>query len=301
MIKAENKTLPHPDLSADTQSKWNKDFFFIQAADTQLGLMYNFGTDGKNGIPYPETNWDEEIELCKASVEILNGMNPKPAFFIVCGDLVDAFGDKWPEIRQRQEKDFKEIYAKLTPEIPMVCVCGNHDIGNSPTEDSIKAYKESFGDDYFSFYKSGCCFIVLNSQFYEDASNVPVLYEEHEVWLESQLKDAKARGAEHIVVFQHIPWFVETAEEDKMYFNVEKELRMKKLEELYKAGVRKIFCGHYHRNAGGFYKDLEVVVTSAIGCQIGPDQHGMRIVKVKKSGLEHEYHPLNNFPVRVSL
>ena len=45
-------------------------------------------------------------------------------------------------------------------------------------------------------------------------------------------------------------------------------------------GIRKIFCGHYHRNAGGFYKDLEVIVTSAIGCQIGPDQHGMRIVKV---------------------
>lgn len=34
------------------------------------------------------------------------------------------------------------------------------------------------------------------------------------------------------------------------------------------------------RNAGGFYRDLEVVITSAIGCQIGPDQHGMRLVKV---------------------
>ncbi len=34
------------------------------------------------------------------------------------------------------------------------------------------------------------------------------------------------------------------------------------------------------RNAGGFYKDLEVVVTTAVGCQLGADKHGMRIVTV---------------------
>eukprot|EP00092_Neocalanus_flemingeri_P034027 GFUD01037003.1.p1 GENE.GFUD01037003.1~~GFUD01037003.1.p1 ORF type:complete len:302 (+),score=62.53 GFUD01037003.1:108-1013(+) len=301
MLKAKNNLLPHTEFSAENQAKWNRDFFFIQAADTQLGLMYNFGSDGSDGTPYPDSKWETEIELCKASVEILNGMNPKPEFFIVCGDLVDAFGDKFPEIRQRQEKDLKEIYSKLSPEIPMICVCGNHDIGNSPTHETINTYKASFGDDYFSFYKNGCCFIVLNSQFYEDASNVPDLYKQHETWLESELKTATERGVEHIVVFQHIPWFVEKSDEEKIYFNVEKELRMKKLEQFHKAGVRKIFCGHYHRNAGGFYKDLEVVVTSAIGCQIGPDQHGMRVVKVRKSGLEHDYHPLDNFPTRITL
>jgi len=301
MLKAKNNILPHQDFSAETQAKWNRDFFFIQAADTQLGLMYNFGSDGSDGTPYPESKWETEIELCKASVEILNGMNPKPEFFIVCGDLVDAFGDKFPEIRQRQEKDLKEIYSKLTPEIPMICVCGNHDIGNSPTEETINAYKTSFGDDYFTFYKNGCCFIVLNSQFYEDASNVPELYKKHESWLESELAAAAERGVAHIVVFQHIPWFVDKADEEKFYFNVEKDLRMKKLEQFYKAGVRKIFCGHYHRNAGGFFKDLEVVVTSAIGCQIGPDEHGMRVVKVRRDALEHQYHPLDNFPTRVTL
>ena len=73
--------------------------------------------------------------------------------------------------------------------------------------------------------------------------------------------------------------FLQTPEEEKIYFNVDKDLRLRKLEQFYQAGVRKIFCGHYHRlsssrcleiydcfllirNAGGFYKDLEVVVTS---------------------------------------
>ena len=56
-------------------------------------------------------------------------MNPKPAFFIVCGDLVDAFPDKWPEIRTEQEKDFFKVFSNLNPHIPLVCVCGNHDVG----------------------------------------------------------------------------------------------------------------------------------------------------------------------------
>ena len=31
------------------------------------------------------------------------------------------------------------------------------------------------------------------------------------------------------------------------------------------------------RNAGGFYKDLEVIVTTAIGCQIGPGKTNSRL------------------------
>ena len=61
-------------------------------------------------------------------------------------------------------------------------------------------------------------------------------------------------GARHTVIFQHIPWFVEKPDEEKIYFNVEPDLRKKMLDKFYDAGVRKIFCGHYHRNAGGWYK-----------------------------------------------
>ena len=64
-----------------------------------------------------------------AIVELLNRMSPKPAFFIVCGDLVDAFPDKWPEIRSEQEKDFFKVFSKLNTDIPLLCVCGNHDVG----------------------------------------------------------------------------------------------------------------------------------------------------------------------------
>ena len=72
---------------------------------------------------------DREIKLCEQTIDILNKMNPKPAFFIVCGDLVDAMPDEWPQIRESQEQDFFRVFSKLTPDIPLVCVCGNHDVG----------------------------------------------------------------------------------------------------------------------------------------------------------------------------
>lgn len=309
MLRASNRKLqPESKFSAGTESKSDiNKFYFVQAADTQLGMMYHWGTDGTGtkrgttGHPYPDSKWDMEIELCKKSVNILNNLSPLPAFFIVCGDLVDAFEHQYPEVREKQELAFKEVYSNLNPEIPMICVCGNHDIGNSPTKESIDKYISSFGDDYFSFYKNGCCFLVLNSQFYADASNCPDLYQLHEQWLEEELQRANSLGVKHIFLFQHIPWFLQNPDEEKEYFNVEKDLRLRKLEQFREAGVKKIFCGHYHRNAGGFYKELEVIVTSAIGCQLGSDDHGMRLVKVHEDVIEHEYLSLDNFPRNVRI
>ncbi|QQP55078.1 Metallophosphoesterase CSTP1, partial [Caligus rogercresseyi] len=41
---------------------------------------------------------------------------------------------------------------------------------------------------------------------------------------------------------------------------------------------------------GGFYKEMELIVTSAVGCQIGDDGHGFRRVDVSKTGkITHDY------------
>lgn len=34
------------------------------------------------------------------------------------------------------------------------------------------------------------------------------------------------------------------------------------LEKFSQAGVTKIFCGHYHRNAGGWYKEVKEIQLS---------------------------------------
>ena len=79
---------------------------------------------------------------------ILNSINSveDPAFFVMIVVLT------WlPFFRSRQEADFKKVFESLDPAIPMLCVCGNHDIGNSPTHQTIERYTQNFGDDYFYF------------------------------------------------------------------------------------------------------------------------------------------------------
>ena len=83
MLRAEGRVLKGEGWGSEKEAAWSKDFFFIQvqteqsaqytkclacvfttlvkAADTQLGLMYNFGTDGSDGTPYPDSQWDSEV------------------------------------------------------------------------------------------------------------------------------------------------------------------------------------------------------------------------------------------------
>ena len=58
--------------------------------------------------------------------------------------------------------------------------------------------------------------------------------------------------------------------------------------------MRYIFCGHYHRNAGGFYNGIEQVVTSAVSAQLGNDKSGIRIVNVFEDKITHKYVNLEN-------
>ena len=68
-------------------------------------------------------------------------------------------------------------------------------------------YRTSFGDDYFSFWCGGVRFLLLNTQYFEDASKVPELVQKHEQWLNEKLEFAKQAGS-RVIVFQHIPWFL---------------------------------------------------------------------------------------------
>lgn len=272
---------------------WSNPFVFIQSADTQLGLIDDY-------FKNPNPNWDKEIRLTEEAIRAANKMKPKPKFFIVCGDLVNALpGNK---DRKAQIIDFKKCFDQLDNEIPLVCVCGNHDVGDTPTPEAIAQYRQEFGDDYFSFSCGGVLFVVLNSQYFADKSLVTDLALAQEEWLDSVLLRFKTSNRfKHLVVFQHIPWFLKDHEEENQYFNIDKELRLRMLDKLYEAGVRHIFTGHYHRNAGGMYKDMEVVVTSAIGAQLGDDKSGLRVVKVRHDTIEHKYYSLEEVPQEIDI
>lgn len=278
------------DYENESKQDFVEPFYFIHAADTQFGLIDRY----LKKLDKP--GWDEEKELSEMLVLACNTIEPKPKFIIICGDLIDAY-PHLGELKRMQINDLKKIFSKLN--IPLVCVCGNHDIGNEPTMGALIEYKNDFGPDYFYFIQNGILFIVLNSQFYEHREYVEDYAKEQDDWLEKILKQCK--HFKYSIVFQHIPWFLKDPNEDKDYFNIAKETRLKWLSKFKEAGVTKVLCGHYHKNGGGWFEDIELVITSAVGAQLGEDESGVRIVKILKEGIEHEYYPMPKIPNNVSL
>lgn len=252
------------------EGQWQGDFVFLQLADCQLGMMEE------------DRSWEEELRQLEQAVDYIN--QSRPRFVIVCGDLVNAEPDK--EQHPAQVADFKRVTSGIDDDIPLVCLCGNHDVGNAPTAESIASYESDFGDHYFSFWVGGMHALVLNSSLYYDPSNAEDMLGEQQAWLEAELQ----RGDPvHRVVFTHHPWFLESAQEDDHYFAIPQERRLPLLKLLYDAGVRYCFAGHYHRNAYGQYKELSMITTSAVGMPLGEDAPGMRVVRVCRDRLEHKF------------
>jgi len=268
-------------FNSRSERTFKGDFTFIQAADTQFGMQESYVEKKKNHGWQQEINWSTEL------VNRVNSMQPLPRFMVICGDLLDAWPETQSVIRNKQERDFKNVFERL--KVPCVCVCGNHDIGNQPSMESVRRYRSSFGDDFFSFWCGGVYFLVVNSQYYEDSSNVPQIAAEQEDWLEHELKRIKHKKPTHAVVFQHIPLFLRHPDEENEYFNFAPDARKNLLERFYDAGIRHVFSGHYHRNAGGTYRDLQMVVTSAVGAQLGEDKQGYRVVNVTETAIDHHY------------
>jgi hypothetical protein len=66
-----------------------------------------------------------------------------------------------------------KVFKEIDPAVKLVCVCGNHDIGDIPTSQSLNVYRNQFGSDVFSFWVGGVKFVVLNSQYFEAPTALP--------------------------------------------------------------------------------------------------------------------------------
>ncbi|XP_036937722.1 serine/threonine-protein phosphatase CPPED1 [Acanthopagrus latus] len=292
-LRAKHRTFTG--LSEDAERDWRGPFCFIQAADPQLGLMKAWRDGDCDG---GGEEWAEEVELTKQAVEAINQLRPRPKFMVLCGDLVHAMPDT--PFREGQERDLKAALKGTDPSIPLVFVSGNHDLGNTPTPRTVEQYCSAWGDDYFSFWVGGVLCLVLNSQLFFDASACPQLKEAQETWLEEQLSRASSSmepKPKHILVFQHIPLYLKSPDEEDDYFNLQRGVRQNLLDRFKKAGVKAVFSGHYHRNAGGCHGGLDMVVSSAIGCQLGEDTHGVRVVAVTADEVVHRYYSLEQLRV----
>jgi 3',5'-cyclic AMP phosphodiesterase CpdA len=256
-------------------------FFFIQLTDPQFGM---FTTN---------RNFAQETANFEFAVATINRL--RPAFVVVTGDLVNKPGDA------AQMAEFQRIAGKVDRSIPVYNVVGNHDIENVPTPGTIAAYTNAFGPDHYSFRHADLIGIVLNSIIIHSPQQTTNELAAQERWLRAELERARQNGAEHIVVFQHHPWFLKKADEEDQYFNIPSERRSAYLALFHESGVKYLFSGHYHRNAVAHDGELEAVTTGPVGMPLGGDKSGMRIIIVRKDRIEHRYYHFGELPNQIDL
>jgi hypothetical protein len=223
----------------------------------------------------------EEEAMANLAVDHVNRL--KPSFVVVCGDLINEPPTGDAARAARQVRRFQRTMSRIDSSIPLVCCCGNHDVGDLPNRASMELYRRRFGDDYFEFWAHGSRCLVVNSSLMSaqertrrgDKAEALALAAEQDAWLNRRLR-AHSRSLRRewtppLFVFSHIPPFLFSHTEPKAYFNLEPGVRAPLLAQVDAAvaaqrGVAKWFAGHFHRNASGWAGErLEVVTTSAVG------------------------------------
>ncbi len=256
-------------------------YFFIQMADPQFGFF--------------TANQDFARETVNFERAIAAANRLKPAFVVVCGDLVHRVGDS------AQIAEYKRVAAHLDRSIPLYNVPGNHDVGQIPTPATVAAYRQQFGPDYYTFERNGLFGIVINSSLIKDPSGAPAEAAAQETWIRSTVQQAQRAGRGPIMVFQHHSWFLTQADEPDQYYNLPLERRLAYLDLFRQHGINHVFAGHYHRNAFARAGPLEMVTNGPVGKPMGADSSGLRIVIVRGTLVEHRYYSLDSIPQRVSL
>jgi len=254
-------------------------FFFVQLSDPQFGMFTG------------DKDFAQETANFEFAVAAVNRL--KPAFVVISGDLVNKPGDA------AQIAEFHRIASTIS--VPVYNVVGNHDIENVPTPKTIAAYTNLFGPDYYTFRYGGFTGVVLNSTVIHSPQEVTSHFKTQEAWLRPALNRARASGAQHIVIFQHHPWFLKTADEPDGYFNIPRERREPCLKLFHEFGVKYLFSGHYHRNAVVWDGDIEAVTTGPVGMPLGGEESGFRVVIVRNDSIEHRYYRFGEIPNHIDL
>ena len=73
----EDRIFKHDSLPQEANKISSEPFSFVIGADTQLGMSTS------------NASWEVELATCRRAVSRINGMDPKPSFVCICGDLVD--------------------------------------------------------------------------------------------------------------------------------------------------------------------------------------------------------------------
>jgi 3',5'-cyclic AMP phosphodiesterase CpdA len=158
----------------------NADFYFVQLSDTHWGYQ-------------GPANPDAAVTLRKA-VATVNALSTPPEFVVFTGDLTHTTDD--PVERRRRLAEFKSIVADLKVSTVRF-MPGEHDAAL----DRGAAYKEFFGETFYTFDHKGVHFIAVDNVSDPGAK----IGDEQLAWLRAEL--AKLDKQAPIVVLTHRPLF----------------------------------------------------------------------------------------------
>lgn len=283
-------------------------FFFVQLADPQFGLFERFSDQtaeqiagfqarGLNIKPSPPIiGFADETRLFEKAIDTANAL--RPAFVVVCGDIVNQWDD------DAQAEEALRIGALLDDGIDLHWVAGNHDVGADaghtvPTNESLARYRANFGPDNYAFQHGDASFIVINSAVLQRPEETPDELDAVMTFLEAELRAARSRHSDHIVMFTHHPLFLESPDEDKPeedHLTIPIERRRPVLELIGEYGVDAVFAGHWHRNNYASGGDMEMIASGSVGYPFGDDPSGYRVVQVSKTGLKHDWYAMDEIP-----
>ena len=281
ILKAKDYKLPM--FTRYREGTCKESFHFVQVVSPNFGRA-----------AHPEECCAAERQTMDKIIDVLNNMKPKPRFLLVHGNYTNAKPDEKEYFPQLES--FKSSFENLSPEIPVVCVCGHTDCGSPPSLLSVEAYRKSFGDDWFSFWVEGVQFLVLNTAYYKDSSTeTETLKVEQQEWLESKLLEAQVNPPQQIILLQTMPWFRKTMDEANSNDNIDVSIRKEIAPKLNEANAKYVFTGHL--NGIGNDRGLEIIQTNSLEKADDVENPGFRVVKVKPEGVLHNFFALDNSPV----
>lgn len=266
-------------LIARSAAQQTAPFFFVQLSDPQFGM---FTADGA---------FDQETANFTFAVANINRL--RPAFVVITGDLVNKPGDA------AQIAEYRRVRALVDPAIPVYDMPGNHDVENAPTPASLASFERALGPDRYTFQWRDFTGIVLDSSLIHTPDRAPEAAAAQEAWLRRALTEARAGNARHLVVFQHHPWFLKSADEPDQYFNIPLVRRTPLLALFREARVSMLVSGHLHENAVASFDGMPAVTTAPVGMPLNGARSGMRIFVVRDSGISHKFFEFGAIPAAV--
>jgi hypothetical protein len=156
------------------------DFYFVQLSDTHWGFQ---------GPPNPDA-----ANTLRKAVATVNALEHPPEFIVFTGDLTHTTDD--PGERRKRMAGFREIVSALKVK-QVRFMPGEHDAAL----DRGAAYKEFFGETFYSFDHKGVHFIALDNVSDPGAK----IGDEQLAWMKADLAGRPKDSP--IVVLTHRPLF----------------------------------------------------------------------------------------------